>query len=136
MAENLHEQQNNPDYPTLEELLSGMTLIGRYAHLKIILTHKAGHRQDVGGLYLFVSQYDFTIVRLVDLYYESNFIHVFINEIFTNKQITHTLDIHDTRFKFLLMFWDDIKDLIEREKNILPNPYITGSYDSLLPYDL
>ena len=96
---------------TGEELLDAMALTDNFSHLKIFL----GYSHEVGILpqrYLMVSPSDFGIVKLLDLDYEKEEVVLHLQDDKTKVSSKLYLDIHDNRYKFLLIRWRDITDLV------------------------
>jgi hypothetical protein len=99
-----------------EELLDSMANTNVYSHLRIILSHKS----DKGTLpqcYLMVSPNSFGVVELFDINYEDEKVILHLQDVSTGIDFKVFLDIHEKRYKFLLIKWQDVLDMVLLESN-------------------
>ena len=83
-----------------------------FNHLKVFLHREETKIQsDFGGKFLFVSPNSFGLVKLNDLTVENNYIKLFLEDAFTGKSGSFTIDTNDKSFQFLLIDWKDIQEL-------------------------
>lgn len=101
----------NPDSPSFEEVLSGMTVYGKYDHLRIILS-KNDNRQ-MGQKYLMITPSAFGAVKLLDIEYCENRICMALQDTCTGMIKTIHLDIDDPAFRFILVSMQDIRELLK-----------------------
>ena len=113
--------------PSFDELISGMTDNGKYAHLRIILSRTK--IQNYYQRYLLVTPDGFGAVELLECNLAGNKINLDLQDIFTDKVMKASIDVDDDRFKFLLISWDDIITMPQQTKEN------TGSDSTLLEFE-
>ncbi len=113
--------------PSFDELISGMTDNGKYAHLRII--HSRTKIQNYYQRYLLVTTDGFGVVKLLEGNLVGNKINLDLQDVFTGSVKKVSIDVNDNRFKFLLISWDDINTLTHQTKE---NP---GSDSTLLEFE-
>jgi hypothetical protein len=105
-----------PDSITYDELFSGLTTTGVYSHLQIIL-----HREhtitkpEFGRKFLMVSPDSFGLVRLNDLYLCNNHICLELEDLFTGITNPVLIPAHDKGFRFVLIAWEDVVDIVNQD---------------------
>ena len=117
----------NPSCPSIEDLLSGMTSSGQYAHLRLILTKN--NNRELRQNYLMVSRSGFQVVKLIDIEYGKNRICMTLQDISTGMIKNVYLDINDPAFRFLLISWQDIREMMMPDRNT------NQGSDDLLEFD-
>jgi hypothetical protein len=117
----------NSNNISLEELLSGMTYSGQYGHLRVILTKNDDHR--MGQKYLWVSRSAFGLVKLNDISFYDNKIHLEIEDVSSGLIKSISLDVNDDRFRFILISWQDIRGMVLAENKTIFNN------DEILEFD-
>lgn len=117
----------NSHCPSFDELISGMTDNGKYAHLRIILSKTK--IQNYYQRYLLVTPDGFGVVQLLEGNLAGNKINLDLQDIFTDIVMKVSIDVDDDRFKFLLISWDDINTLT---RQINDN---AGTHETLLDFD-
>lgn len=102
---------------TLEELISNMmNKPDKFNHLKIFLHREHTTLQpELGRKFLFISPDSFGLVRLNDLTVENNNIKLYLEDAFTSRSGTFTIDTDDKSIKFLLVAWEDIQALVVQD---------------------
>lgn len=97
---------------SLSELVAGMREKGEYEHLRFIFA--CDKRQMVFGVteFLFVSMEGYKKVVLNDLNYFDNAIYMEIRDCKTGRIEKTRIDIDYQDFKFILICWEDIMDMI------------------------
>jgi hypothetical protein len=103
----------NPSCPSFEAVLSGLTVSGRYDHLRLILS-KNNNRQ-IGQKYLMVCRSGFQVIKLIDIDYGENQICLALQDISTGMTKSVHLDIDDPEFRFILVSWQDIREMLKGE---------------------
>lgn len=106
-------QTSHPDFNrklTLSDLEDEFYKNQRFSHLQIFLSRTT--RGTFGELYLMVSRTGFCIVRLVDLQYENEKITLDLHDMETKEINRISLDIFDSRFRFVLLNLSDVNDMI------------------------
>ncbi|MBP7508399.1 MAG: hypothetical protein KA807_11280 [Prolixibacteraceae bacterium] len=102
---------------TEDELLESMANSDNYSHLRILLSHKP-FKAILPHLFLMVTPSSFGVVKLLDIDYEENNIIVHLQDFVTEVISKVYLDIHEKRYKFLLIEWQDVLDMaISYQKN-------------------
>ena len=104
----------NSHCPSFDELISGMTDNGKYAHLRIILSR--AKIQNYYQRYLLVTPDGFGMVELLEGNLAGNKINLDLQDIFTDIVMKVSIDVNDDRFKFLLISWDDIITMTRQTK--------------------
>ncbi len=117
----------NSHCPSFDELISGMTDNGKYAHLRIILSRTK--IQNYYQRYLLVTPDGFGVVELLECNLAGNKINLDLQDMSTGTVKKVTIDINDDRFKFLLISMDDINTLTHQTKEKF------GSGSSLLEFE-
>ena len=124
-------KRNNECPETLQELIKEMKKPdGKYQHLKIILCRDANKlKMELSQRYLFINDNRFGIYYLLDFMYANCELKMTLKENFTDK-ITHTsININNKHPKFLLINWDDIKNMVFEDE------IIQGNDAELLEFD-
>ena len=101
------------DKITLDELLAGMKTTDNYDYLKIILTKNAN--RTIPQEYLMVTQTGFQVIRLLDVDFGNNGIIMTLQDVQSGMTKKITIDADDQRFKFLLISWQDIQQMVLKE---------------------
>ncbi|MBN1186473.1 MAG: hypothetical protein JXB49_29630 [Bacteroidales bacterium] len=99
-------------------LLNAMADSDKYSHLRIILSRKA-IKGTFPHCFLMVTPSSFGIVKLLELGYDDDKIILHLQDVYTEITSKVYLDIHDKRYKFLLIEWQDILDMVLRYKSTL-----------------
>ena len=102
-----------PYCSSFEDLASGLTDTGIYSHLRLILTKNNDH--TLVQKYLYVSRDAFGLVRLHDVDFNDNQIALDLEVVSTGQNKRVYLDIDDPTFKFLLISWHDIRQILNSE---------------------
>jgi hypothetical protein len=112
---------------SFDELVSGLTVTGKYDHLRLILSKN--DNQSLGQRYLMVSRTSFGLVRLCDVDFDDNHVYFDLQDISTGKVKRVPVDINDPAFGFLLISWADIRELVinKADSNLI--------LDDLLEFD-
>ncbi len=111
-----------PDSITYDDLFSGLSSTGKYSHLQILL-----HREhtitkpEFGRKFLMVSPSTFGLVRLNDLYLFDDQICLELQDVFTGLTEPVFIPVNDKRFRFVLIAWEDVIDIIHQENLIQSN---------------
>jgi len=119
-----------PDSITYDELFSGLSSTGLYSHLQILL-----HREhtitkpEFGRKFLMVSPNTFGLVLLNDLYLCEDHICLELEDSFTEITKLVCIPVTDKRFRFVLIAWEDVVDIVQQD-----NIYKTRK-DELLDFD-
>jgi hypothetical protein len=108
---------------TIEELCEGLSPDGKYSHLQVFL-YRIGCTHKIGQHYFFVSRSAFGKVKLTDINYNENLVHLELQDTSTGLSKQFSLDVNDTEFKFLLVAWEDVIKIVMEDSIIKPN---TGS---------
>lgn len=95
-----------------EELCSGLTT-SKYEHLRLILSKN--NDLTLGQKYLMVSRNNFGLVKLHNVDFVNDKIVLDMEEVSNGLRKDVLLDINDTTFKFLLVSWQDIKQIVKSE---------------------
>lgn len=104
--------ENDSFQVTLEDLLDNQK---DYPHLQIVLS-RAGHiKNGIGKKYLMVTPTGFGIIKLLDLAFDGEYIILNLQDCTDGNQRHIPININDTSFKFLLIYWDNIKDIVMEE---------------------
>lgn len=117
----------NSHCPSFDELISGMTDNGKYAHLRIILSRTK--IQNYYQRYLLVTTDGFGVVELLEGNLAGNKINLDLQDINTGMVKKVSIDVDDDRFKFLLISWDDIITMTKQTKEYI------GRGNTLLEFD-
>jgi hypothetical protein len=96
--------------PSNIELFSELINSGQYEHLRLIL-HRNNNR-EFGQNYLYVSKDAYAKVKLVDLDFVDNHIYIELQDCTTGMFIHQSIDVEDKEFKFLLISWQDIRQMV------------------------
>jgi hypothetical protein len=107
---NVNIAQNSSSF---KDLFSGLTETGIYSHMRLILTKNNDRR--LRQKYLMVSRNAFGLVRLCDVDFDDNQICIALQDINTGIIKNVYLDINDSSFRFLLISWQDIREIIKGE---------------------
>jgi hypothetical protein len=103
-------KQSQPFQTTFAELCEELLPNGKYSHLRLILTKN--NNRKFGQQYLIVSQTGFGLVKLCDLDFRENQIHLEL-QVLPSAVMQHiSFDIDDDRFMFLLVSWEDIIKMV------------------------
>lgn len=97
----------------LEDLISGLTASGKYDHMRLILSKNDDRR--LGQTYLMVSRTSFGLVKLLDIDYGENRICMALQDTCTGMIKNVHLDIDEPAFSFLLISWQDIREIVNSE---------------------
>ncbi len=97
-----------------EELLDAMSSTNDYEHLQVFLGYNLEARA-IPQRYLMVTPSYFGIVNLLDLEYEKEKVVIYLQDDKTKVCSKVYLDIHDNSYKFLLLRWSDILDLVLKD---------------------
>ena len=103
-----------------EELLDSMANTNVYSHLRIILSHKS-HKGTLPQCYLMVCPNSFGAVELLDINYEDEKVILHPQDFSRGIDFKVFLDIHEKRYKFLLIKWQDVLDMVLLESNRISN---------------
>lgn len=116
--ESMHSE-NIPEAITYDDLFSGLSANGIYSHLQIIL-HREQTIQipEFGRKFLIVSPNNFGLVRLNDLYLCDNQICLVLEDVFTGFVEPVFIPVIDKRFRFVLIDWDDVVDIVQQDNRI------------------
>jgi hypothetical protein len=117
----------NSHCPSFDELISGMTDNGKYAHLRIILSRTK--IQNYYQRYLLVTTDGFGVVELLEGNLAGYKINLDLQDINTEMVKKVAIDVDDDRFKFLLISWDDIITMTQQTKENI------GSGSTLLEFE-
>jgi hypothetical protein len=104
---------------TIDELINNMTNApDKFNHLKILL-HREHTRfePEFGRKYFYVSSTSFGLVKLNDLLFDDNCIKLVLEDGFTGKSETLTIDVNDKSFQFLMISWEDVQYILCQDKN-------------------
>jgi len=82
-----------------------------YSHLRIILSRKS-ENGTLPQCYLMVTPNAFGVVELLDINYEDENIIMHLQDVNTGINSKEFLDIYEKRYKFLLLKWQDILDMV------------------------
>lgn len=113
--ETLHSE-NKHEGITYDDLFSGLSTNGIYSHLQILL-----HREhtitkpEFGRKFLLVSQNTFGLVRLNDLYLCDDQICLELEDVITGLTKYVIIPINDKRFRFVLIAWEDVVDIVHQD---------------------
>lgn len=107
------DNQSKPNKATLDEICYGLSPDGKYAHLQVFL-YRIGSTHKIGQQYLFVSKTAFGKVKLIDINYHKNLIKLELQDSFSGASSQFTLDVNDSQFRFLLIAWEDILDILRQ----------------------
>lgn len=119
---------HSTDQLTLDELLAGMKTTDKYDYLKIILTKNAN--RTIPQEYLLVSRTGFQVIRLLDIDFGNNGIIMILQDVQSGMTKKITIEAEDQRFKFLLISWQDIQQMVMEA-----NSYSKLEDDELLDFD-
>ena len=111
----------------LDNVLSGMTPSGQFEHLKIILS-RVIENPHFGQKYLMVTPTAFGVIKLNDLDLKDGKIILQMQDAYSNLEKQFELDINDTSFKFLLISWNDVKNMVQGDKNITTDSLLELEY--------
>lgn len=114
---NTNEINNDDKRVSEDALLNAMANSDIYSHLRIILSRKA-IKGTFPHCFLMVTPSSFGIVKLLDLDYDADKIVLHLQDIQTEIKSKVFIDIHDKRFKFLLIEWQDILDMVLTNHNL------------------
>jgi hypothetical protein len=103
----------NPSYSSIEAVLSGMTSSGQFDHLRLILSKN--NNRSMGQKYLMISRTGFGVVILLDVEYCENQICMALQDTCSGIIKNVHLDIFDPAFSFLLISWQDIREIFKGE---------------------
>ena len=101
-----------------DALLNAMANSDMYSHLRIILSRKA-IKGTFPHCFLMVTPSSFGMVNLLELEYDDDKIVLHLQDVHTEITSRVYLDIHDKRYKFLLIEWQDILDMVLRYESAL-----------------
>ncbi len=120
-----HETINSnakPDSITYDELFSGLSTTGIYSHLQIILHREHTiSKPEFGRKFLLVSPNTFGLVRLNDLYLNDDQICLELEDVFTGILKPFFIPLNDKGFRFILIAWEDVIDIIHQDSIIQSN---------------
>ncbi|MGD0582632.1 MAG: hypothetical protein ABR974_06760, partial [Bacteroidales bacterium] len=94
---------NQPKKITADELLKGLIPDGRYDHLRIIISKEKKENPQFGQKYLMVTPSDFLIVKLSDLYYKDNHVHLQLQDSVSGTIYWHLINIDSQEITLLLL---------------------------------
>lgn len=101
-------------YPTtIDELCEKQLESGKYEHLKIILSKNDNHR--FGQNYMYISRSAFGKVKLIDLDFIDGHLYIELQDCSNGLFIHNSFDVDDKEFKFLLISWQDIRNMVLTE---------------------
>ncbi len=105
-----------PDTITYDELFSGLSSTGIYSHLQILL-HREHNitKPEFGRKFLMVSPNTFGLVRLNDLYLCDDQICMELEDVFTGLTKPVFISVNDKRFRFVLIAWEDVVDIVQQD---------------------
>jgi len=116
LALNSNQQNSN----SLEEIIAGLSAEGRYCHLKLFLSRKNdGHKLPM--YFLYISRTAFGKVLLDDIDFDGSQIHLSIEDCTTGFKKLVPVDVNDKEFQFLMISWDDIRDMVQAENKSMLN---------------
>ena len=102
---------------TIDELILAMeSTPEQFNHLKIFLHRK--HTKlapEFGREFLFVSHDAFGLVKLQDLTFEDNYIHLLLEEVTSGHVTEFKIDIRNNVFPFLMIAWEDLLEIAKQE---------------------
>ena len=122
MAKNTH--LHNCGCPeTLQELIEEMKKPdGKYQNLKIILYRDTNKlKMELGQRFLFINKDVFIVCYLLDFFYSNGKLKLTLKENFTDKVVHTSIGINDKQPKFLLINWDDVKNMVYEDDIIQGN---------------
>lgn len=97
-------------HSTVSELLTGIITTERYDYLKIIVSKVEGN--PIGKEFLLITRSGFQKVILKDLEFGIKGVVIDLMDVQSGFTKKFTFDVHDKRFKFLLISWLDIKEMV------------------------
>jgi len=115
---NANELKHDDKRISEDALLNAMANSDKYSHLRIILSRKS-IKGTFPHCFLMVTPSSFGIVKLLDLDYDADKIVLHLQDIQTEIKSKVFIDIHDKRYKFLLIEWQDILDMVLRYESTL-----------------
>jgi len=105
---------------SLEALLAGLSAEGRFEHLKLFLSReKIKHKLPMSFLY--ISRNSFGKVRLDDVDFDGSQIQLSIEDCATGFKKLVPIDVNDKEFQFLMISWDDIRNMVLAENKSMHN---------------
>lgn len=96
----------NYQYPSFEQLRNGMTTVGEYSHLRLILIKNAN--RQLGQRYVLLEPNDFKIIQLLDVDYENGLIMLIIKDTANGKVSNINHNVLNKHPKFSLICLEDI----------------------------
>jgi hypothetical protein len=99
--------------PLLQEVMDGMTTLGKYNHLQIILSKNNNRR--MGQKYLVVSPVGFGVYQLLDVDYDAGIIQMKLMDTNTVKIVHVNQNINDDSMHLILICWKDIVRIVRKE---------------------
>ncbi len=99
-----------------KDLFKGLSPDGKYAHLKIILHRESITSSRLGMKYLMVTPDAFGVVKLIDIEYSDNNIHLLLKDELNGFIDRISLNPDNKSFQFILILWDDIIQITNDEK--------------------
>ena len=116
----MHKIDNQDSQTSIQELFAGLSPDGRFAHLQLFLSRK-NEKHQLPMYFLWVSRNAFGKVRLDDLDFDGTHIHLDIQECTTGFRKTVSVDVNDEGFKFLMISWDDIRNMVMTGNKLMSN---------------
>jgi len=116
---NITNENIVPASITFGELLNGLSEDRNYEHLKIILSRSG--KCSIEEKFLMVTRSgNYGIVNLLDVDFVDDTIVMLIKDAFSNDQKIFRIDINDLSFRFFLIKWQDIRNMVysEHEQHI------------------
>ncbi len=100
---------SKPD--ALEELLATMDVTDKYDYLKVILSKSK--ENSLGKKYIMITREAFGVIRLLNVTFSEPKIILDLENPITGQQRQAHLNIEDSSFKFLLVNWQDIRNMVQ-----------------------
>lgn len=110
----------NTNDNNIQDLINQMTKSPEnYLHLQVFLHREHTILEPVfGRKFLFMSPNSFGLVKVNNLITEGNSIYMILEDAFTHQVAPFKIDVNDKSFKFLLIAWEDVLDIVHQEKDI------------------
>jgi hypothetical protein len=109
-----------PNSSSIEEFLSGKTTFSdKYSHLQVFLHRKREKRTNQDYEFLMVTPSCFGKVIVQDLSFEDPYIIVEFFNCALQKTGIVRIDIHDAHPKALFICWQDVKRMVQADRNYI-----------------
>jgi hypothetical protein len=123
------------NYPaTMDDLIDAMQVNPeKYEHLQIILGRdNTGLSRGLGQEYLLVNKIGFGIYQLNHIEYINGIILMALTNSSTGNRAEITLDINNEHPEPLLIYWNDIKEMViaDNNRNVNGHDLLDFDYDS------